>query len=202
MAKVAKSMIKVKEENEIQNYINSFKEMEETEEEAAPAAETDKIFVSADQSFEQIESSVAGAGGSNEEEYKYVFIVQDDEDGDKIQEDEDEDDEEEHQIYEFNDFDETGMAEAGADDDKTKIVKIGTVAKKGTPLGASASGPVHVCQYCNYTTSKRYLLARHMKCHSEDRPHKCNVCERGFKTIASLTNHVNTHTGIKVMVMI
>ena len=53
----------------------------------------------------------------------------------------------------------------------------------------------HMCNYCNYTTAKRYLLARHMKSHSEERPHKCSVCERGFKTLASLQNHVNTHTG-------
>lgn len=36
-----------------------------------------------------------------------------------------------------------------------------------------------------------------MKSHSEERPHKCTVCERGFKTVASLQNHVNTHTGVK-----
>jgi uncharacterized Zn-finger protein len=53
----------------------------------------------------------------------------------------------------------------------------------------------HMCNYCNYTTPKRYLLSRHMKSHSEERPHKCSVCERGFKTLASLQNHVNTHTG-------
>ena len=52
-----------------------------------------------------------------------------------------------------------------------------------------------MCNYCNYTTPKRYLLSRHMKSHSEERPHKCSVCERGFKTLASLQNHVNTHTG-------
>ena len=36
-----------------------------------------------------------------------------------------------------------------------------------------------------------------MKSHSEECPHKCSVCERGFKTLASLHNHVNTHTGTK-----
>ena len=51
-----------------------------------------------------------------------------------------------------------------------------------------------MCNYCNYKTSKRYLLSRHMISHSEDRPHKCLVCERGFKTLASLQNHVKTHT--------
>lgn len=36
-----------------------------------------------------------------------------------------------------------------------------------------------------------------MNHHHYCRPHKCHVCERGFKTIASLTNHTNTHTGFK-----
>ncbi|KAK7478359.1 hypothetical protein BaRGS_00030363 [Batillaria attramentaria] len=54
-----------------------------------------------------------------------------------------------------------------------------------------------MCHYCNYTSPKRYLLTRHMKSHSEDRPHKCEICSRGFKTYASLTNHVNTHTGTR-----
>lgn len=46
-------------------------------------------------------------------------------------------------------------------------------------------------------TINSYLLLRHMKSHSEERPHKCSVCERGFKTIASLQNHVNMHNGVK-----
>ena len=58
-------------------------------------------------------------------------------------------------------------------------------------------GTAHMCNYCKYTTTKRYLLSRHMKSHSEERPHKCSVCERGFKTLASLQSHVNTHTGTK-----
>ena len=32
---------------------------------------------------------------------------------------------------------------------------------------------------------------------AEGRPHTCSVCERGFKTAASLQNHVNSHTGTK-----
>ena len=36
-----------------------------------------------------------------------------------------------------------------------------------------------------------------MRAHSDDRPHKCSVCERGFKTMVALQNHVNTHTGHK-----
>ncbi|XP_064639829.1 uncharacterized protein LOC135495296 [Lineus longissimus] len=54
-----------------------------------------------------------------------------------------------------------------------------------------------MCNYCNYTSPKKYLLTRHMKTHSEERPHKCNICDRGFKTVASLQNHHDTHTGTK-----
>jgi len=77
-------------------------------------------------------------------------------------------------------------------DDKEKVMKM--LPKRASQLVANTA---HMCNYCNYTTPKRYLLSRHMKSHSEDRPHKCSVCERGFKTLASLQNHVNTHTGTK-----
>jgi len=58
-------------------------------------------------------------------------------------------------------------------------------------------GPHLMCNYCNYTSPKRYLLTRHMKAHSEERPHKCTICSRMFKTIPALQNHVNTHTGVR-----
>ncbi|XP_018014514.1 transcriptional repressor CTCFL [Hyalella azteca] len=61
----------------------------------------------------------------------------------------------------------------------------------------STGSQAHMCNYCNYTSTKRYLLIRHMRSHSEERPHKCSVCERGFKTLGSLQNHLNTHTGVK-----
>jgi uncharacterized Zn-finger protein len=85
---------------------------------------------------------------------------------------------------------------AGTPSSTSKRIKT-----SGTP-GSNFSTPnnsmsQHMCNYCNYTSNKRYLLSRHMKSHSEDRPHKCGICERGFKTIASLNNHVNTHTGVR-----
>lgn len=55
----------------------------------------------------------------------------------------------------------------------------------------------YTCNFCTYTSHRRYLLCRHMRSHSEHRPHRCNVCERGFKTAASLQNHMNMHNGIK-----
>lgn len=93
-------------------------------------------------------------------------------------------------VYDFDDAEEGGMIDSDAEDDKSKIVKI-------LPRKSQVVTQAHMCNYCNYTSPKRYLLSRHMKSHSEERPHKCSVCERGFKTLASLQNHVNTHTGTK-----
>ncbi|KAK6627614.1 hypothetical protein RUM44_010092 [Polyplax serrata] len=97
-------------------------------------------------------------------------------------------------VYDFDDAEEGGEMdplESETEDDKSKIVKIVSTKKSQTV------STTHMCNYCNYTSPKRYLLSRHMKSHSEERPHKCSVCERGFKTLASLQNHVNTHTGTK-----
>lgn len=119
----------------------------------------------------------------------YVLIMQDDENKEQNEgEDEDEmaeQDELEENVYEFDDIELTEME-----------MKPGG-SKQNRGKTQSTGGANHMCNYCNYTTNKRFLLARHMKSHSEDRPHKCSVCERGFKTIASLQNHVNTHTGTK-----
>ena len=69
--------------------------------------------------------------------------------------------------------------------------------KEGQTLPGIPFGDQLMCNYCNYTSPKRYLLSRHMKSHSEDRPHKCNICSRGFKSLASLHNHINVHMGVK-----
>ena len=50
---------------------------------------------------------------------------------------------------------------------------------------------------CNYVTHKAFLLTRHLRSHSDVRPHRCAVCDRGFKSLPCLQNHVNTHTGTK-----
>lgn len=59
--------------------------------------------------------------------------------------------------------------------------KSGVKAASTSIAHHSSGGSLHVCTYCNYTSNKRYLLSRHLKSHSEDRPHKCGICERGFK---------------------
>ncbi|KFM57955.1 Transcriptional repressor CTCF, partial [Stegodyphus mimosarum] len=97
-------------------------------------------------------------------------------------------------VYDFNDgdqFSEAFLAEQlGSDGVKMRTIRL---SARRTQIVTQQ----HVCNYCSYTSPKRYLLSRHLKSHSDERPHKCGVCERGFKTLASLQNHVNTHTGTR-----
>ena len=78
------------------------------------------------------------------------------------------------------------------EDVKPNLQKTPKRAKKASPASSSKKAKTsppstpsnpnqHMCNYCNYTSNKRYLLSRHMKSHSEERPHKCGICERGFK---------------------
>ncbi|XP_035225096.1 transcriptional repressor CTCF-like [Stegodyphus dumicola] len=125
----------------------------------------------------------------NSGEVSYMFIVaQSDDDKDPTKEmDLD------MSVYDFNEGEKHGeivAEEVAADGTKTRTIRI---TQKKSQIVTQA----HMCNYCNYTSPKRYLLSRHMKSHSEERPHKCGVCERGFKTLASLQNHVNTHTGTR-----
>ncbi|XP_055910317.1 transcriptional repressor CTCFL [Eupeodes corollae] len=121
-------------------------------------------------------------------------VEQDDEENENEGEDEDEDDEdgdgdsdEKEEVFEFDENEESSEKRSNF---PTKVVCLKPKNSKSTS---------HQCPHsnCEYVSSKRYLLARHMKCHSDYRPFKCSVCERGFKTNASLQNHANTHTGNK-----
>uniref|UniRef100_UPI00358E27FF kazrin-A-like n=1 Tax=Myxine glutinosa TaxID=7769 RepID=UPI00358E27FF len=39
---------------------------------------------------------------------------------------------------------------------------------------------------------------QHRKSHTLERPHRCHLCDRAFRTITQLRNHVNMHTGQQV----
>ena len=82
----------------------------------------------------------------NTGEVSYVLIVQQPEEKDKGGS------EEAIGVYDFEN-------ENYFDDDKSKIRKIKT---------SQQVTQAHMCNYCNYTTSKRYLLSRHMISHSEE----------------------------------
>lgn len=143
----------------------------------------------------------ANEGENADGEVSYVYIMDEKESqlGDDGTNQELADDGVEEKVYEFEEEEEL------TDDDGPvkKQEKRKATGSSGTSTAAKSakksqvSLAMHMCNYCNYTSPKRYLLSRHMKSHSEERPYKCSVCERGFKTLASLQNHVNTHTGTK-----
>lgn len=142
----------------------------------------------------------------------------DEEDDEEDEEDEDEDEEEDGDLDdedEEDDEDDESMENAALisnanqmnsnkNNNLSKSLAIQQQSQQGGQSSSStkkskkkSGSGGHVCNYCSYTTHKRYLLSRHMKSHSEDRPHRCGICERGFKTAASLQNHVNTHSGVR-----
>ncbi|XP_031618031.1 transcriptional repressor CTCF-like [Contarinia nasturtii] len=141
-----------------------------------------------------------GNDGDNADgEVSYVYIM--DDKGSAVDDGTNEelaDDGVEEKVYEFEEDEELSEEESSPKKDKRKAAgstATSSTAKSGKKSQVSLA--MHMCNYCNYTSPKRYLLSRHMKSHSEERPYKCSVCERGFKTLASLQNHVNTHTGTK-----
>lgn len=160
-----------------------------TTEEVVPRSRKQKLALSKDETTEFENISIVQSE-NDDGEVRYVFVTAGEEaDGDVIGEPAEEDDDDE-KAY---DFDEEAIdSESDGHEDTKKKTNVRTTAKK-----SQSSAQLHMCNYCNYTSPKRYLLSRHMKSHSEERPYKCSVCERGFKTLASQQNHVNTHTGVK-----
>ncbi|XP_021050353.1 transcriptional repressor CTCFL isoform X2 [Mus pahari] len=53
------------------------------------------------------------------------------------------------------------------------------------------------CDTCPFTSSKLSTFNRHVKIHSNERPHLCHLCLKAFRTATLLKNHVNTHTGTR-----
>ncbi|XP_045458607.1 transcriptional repressor CTCF-like [Melitaea cinxia] len=120
-------------------------------------------------------------------EVSYVLVMQDE---NKPVMNIDIKEEKNNDVYTFEE-DEEGEQE-GSEDGDEPIKPKSTNSKR-----SKCVRPHFTCNFCTYTSHRRYLLLRHMKSHSEERPHKCSICERGFKTIASLQNHVNMHNGVK-----
>ncbi|XP_074133335.1 transcriptional repressor CTCFL-like [Sminthopsis crassicaudata] len=53
------------------------------------------------------------------------------------------------------------------------------------------------CEICEFTSSKMSRLNRHMKTHTDEKPHMCHLCPKAFRTGTLLRNHLNTHTGTR-----
>uniref|UniRef100_A0A2K5IQ28 CCCTC-binding factor n=1 Tax=Colobus angolensis palliatus TaxID=336983 RepID=A0A2K5IQ28_COLAP len=53
------------------------------------------------------------------------------------------------------------------------------------------------CDVCMFTSSRMSSFHRHMKTHTNEKPHLCHLCLKTFRTVTLLRNHVNTHTGTR-----
>ncbi len=53
----------------------------------------------------------------------------------------------------------------------------------------------YICKICNLKTRTGSSLARHMRTHTGERPHRCPHCQKAFNQSGDLTRHIRTHTG-------
>ena len=57
-----------------------------------------------------------------------------------------------------------------------------------------------MCSMCDFRTSEKSHLTRHMITHSEEKPYPCSKCHLNFKTMDNLRKHeyhVHTHSEVR-----
>ena len=92
-------------------------------------------------------------------------------------------------VYSSSSSDEEAALLIREDDD---AAEAGTEGEGGEGGGKSQAGPVFHCPYCPRTFSRQMYLDSHLFSHSEDRPHKCLLCGKGFSRVHHLKSHM-TH---------
>ncbi|KAH1006186.1 zinc finger protein 236 isoform X1 [Dendroctonus ponderosae] len=54
-----------------------------------------------------------------------------------------------------------------------------------------------ICRFCTKVFPKFYLLERHERVHTGEKPFKCHICHKGFAQSNSLKLHLDKHKGLK-----
>lgn len=65
---------------------------------------------------------------------------------------------------------------------------------KEMKLPTTADKPFN-CTTCDKQFKQLSTLTNHMKIHTGEKPFKCTICEKDFRQSSTLTNHIKIHTG-------
>ncbi|KAG8178229.1 hypothetical protein JTE90_025112 [Oedothorax gibbosus] len=76
-----------------------------------------------------------------------------------------------------------GLAPLDYDDDR----RLPPTTPRGKPR------KLHKCDFCDYTTLKTDHLRAHVSRHTGEKPYRCSLCSKDFRTKSSLTAHFVVH---------